>query len=254
MGRWSVVCIVAMMSVVAAGCDSNKESYAGEEASLCTIHALRSLYRGYPLLITDNIAFDGVVCSSDRYGEMRSKVALQDHTGGIMVLVDYNKLYTLHSPGDRLRVECRGLMLGGYGNSVRLGGEGYDDEEVGRLSLAEWNNHHRTVGVADQLDCSSRHIGELTSRDIATLTVIEEVRFVEAGESWGRADTTLTRHLVDIRRSEDTLRVRIAPRADFIDEPIPAGECRVRGVVDYFHDEFRLIVDSPDAVLPVVKF
>lgn len=243
---------MVLIVLFVGGC--SEEGGPKSESIPCTIHHLTSLYRGYPVVLSENLSFEAVVSANDRYGEMRSRVALQDHTGGIMVLVDHPALYKFHSPGDVVRVDCRGLVLGGYGNSVRLGGEGYDDEEVGRLSLAEWNGHHEKVGVAERLEYSSKRIGELQARDIATLAVVERVRVVEAGESWGSAEGTLTRHLVDVERESDTLCVRLSSRADFLQEIIPQGECRIRGVVDYFHDEFRLVLSSPDDVLPIEVF
>lgn len=243
---WKSKAVGLIMLLWCIGCGGVESGEA--EAEVVSIRHLQTLYRGYPLTLTDNVAIRGEVISTDRSGEFHQRLIIQDSTGGISIMIAHNRLYSLHSRGDILRVEARGLTLGGYGRSTRLGGEG-EDEQVAPLSLGEWNAHHKRVGVSPQLKITPLTIATIGAENIATLALFEGVRFVEAGEVWAEEKNATSRHIIDLNNPTDTLQVRLSGYSDFHTLTIPEGRCSVVGVVDYFNDHYQLLIDSPDAVL-----
>ena len=236
---WALALVLLLV-----GCSSR----VGGEVEVVSIRHLTSLYGGYPIEINTPVAIEGEVISTDRSGEFYQRVIVQDATGGISIMVAHKELYTLHSRGDKLRIEPLGLTLGGYGHAVRLGAEG-TNEQVAPLTPAEWNAHHTKVGVSPSLTITPLTIASIGAENIATLALFEGVRFVEAGEPWAEEKTSLSRHIVDDSHPTDTLQVRLSGYSDFHTLAIPKGRCSVVGVVDYFNDHYQLLIDSPDAVL-----
>lgn len=238
---------IVAMCLLMLGCNGTVVPSNGDTIS---ISQLRALYDGYPRLLTEGYTIEGVVISNDRHGEFRHKVVIEDSSGGVIIEVESDSLYLLHRMGDRLRVECRGLTLGGYGGSVRLGAEG-TTREVEPLSKACWKEHYYIVGTAESLPQQALSLGELAPRHLSTRLLLRSVRFVEAGEVWAPMRSDTTRHLVDCASDGDTLAVRLSGRSDFADLTIPNGECMLFGVLDCFNDNYQLLLATCDDVLPL---
>lgn len=219
------------------------------EPSLRSIASLRALYRGYPRLVTEECFIEGCVVSDDRYGQFSRRLALQDDTGGIFISIDHPQLYTLHSPGDTLRVNCLGLTIGGYGGSAMLGAEGSGQSEVTPLDMPQWMLHHTALGQGPLPAATHRTIATLGPTDMATRVRICNVEIVEAGERW--EDVALLRSfgLIDPTNEGDTLRVWLGKGGDYHNATLPYGVVDVVGVLDYFANDYQLIVASPSAVL-----
>lgn len=239
------IAYLVALTVLFVGCKSGEN---GAESRTISIRQLVALYEGYPLLITEPIAVEGVVVSDDRYGEFYNKVVVEDSTGGVTFMVDSPTLYTLHKMGDILRVDCCGLTIGGYGRAARVG-ERSSQREVEPLSVARWREQYTFVGVADSLPYRSVALGEVSAELLSTRIYLEGVRFVEAGEKWAPNSESTTRHIVDHTTGSDTLAVRLSGRSDFANEEIPEGECSLFGVLDYFNNHYQLLLASPDEVL-----
>lgn len=237
--------LVGALCLLLVGCNGAVVPSDG----VISISQLRTLYDGYPRKVTQTLAVEGVVISSDRHGEFRHRVVIEDSSGGVVFMVGSESLYALHNIGDRLRVECGGLTIGSYGGSLRLGAEGIT-HEVEPLSPARWKEHYRTVGVAESLPQHSLSLGELAPRYLSTRLLLGSVRFVEAGEEWAPMRRDTTRHLVDFATGGDTLAVRLSGSSLFADMTIPEGECTLFGVLDCFNDSYQLLLASPDDVLP----
>lgn len=242
---YTIGCLVAVLMM--AGCESE---VGGEQPPQeLSVRQIVALYEGYPRLITQPIAIEAVVVSSDRFGEFRGRVVVEDSTGGVSFVVDSDALYELHQVGDILRVDCCGLTIGAYGGSVRLGAEG-TTSEVAPLSVARWREHYSTVGVVEEEPYKCVKIGELSPSMLSTRLLLRSVRFVEAGEEWAPQRSNTTRHLVDCASEGDTLDVRLSGRSSFADQIIPEGECSLFGVLDCFNDRYQLILASSEDVLP----
>ncbi len=244
-GRFALVAL----AVVACGCSAGE---SGEEVQRLTIRALKSLYQGYPVRITEQVAVEGVVVGTDRYDELYHQLILQDHTGGVVFSIDNASLYETYSVGDSLRVGCCGLTIGGYGHSVRVGdapqGDGY---QTSPIDWTLWCSLVEYCGVGREPKPERVEIGTIGPQHISTLVRLDGVRFVEAGESLADKGVAVSRHLVSATQTEptDTLVVRASGRSDFYDMLLPVGPCSVVGIAGYFHDDYQLIITSPDDIV-----
>lgn len=241
---WSRRVLLGVLWLLMVGCERVEE---GAEA--CSIGYLRGLYRGYPVTLHEDIVVEGEVISSDRGGEFYHQLVVQDPTGGIIFSIDCDNLHELYSVGERVRVRCLGLRLGSYGRALRLGGESADGREVSPVSEADWRGRCERVGRSDKLTATTIDIGAIGPQNLSSWVRLEGVRFVEAGEVWAPDGESITRHLVSIAEPCDTLRVRLSGYSDFRQERIPEGECSVEGVLDYFSDDYQLVLHSMDSVL-----
>ena len=229
---------ILMLTVLLVGCEMGGE---GENAEVLSLRALTSRYEGYPQTITDRVVIEGEVISTDRSGENYNRVMLQDATGGVVIMVDCDTLHLLHSIGDRVRIECRGLTIGGYGRGVRLGVAG-EGEQVEALTLSDWMARSEIVGISPEVHTTPITIGTLSAVNLYTRVLLEGVRFVEAGEVWAEEKESISRHIVDTAHTTDTLQVRVSGYSEFRGERIPSGVCDVVGVVDYFGNNYQLLV------------
>lgn len=236
--------IILLAGLLPVGCVDGES--ASEEVSIAY---LRSLYRGYPVLITEPLVVRGVVVSTDRYGESYHRLTMQDHTAGVEFSVDCDHLYRHYSVGDSLRIECCGLTLGGYGRAVRVGAEPEDGYEVSDIGWSLWQGVATNYGVATvQPAARSVTIADLSAELLSQRVLLEGVRFVEAGERWAEEEgMNTTRHIVDA--ACDTLSVRTSGYSDFFHHILPEGECDVLGLLGYFGSDYQLVVFTPDDVL-----
>ena len=230
------------------GCSEDRS----EVDKTLSIRALKLLYRGYPVMITEQVAIEGVVVGTDRYDELYHQLMLQDHTGGVVFSINDARLYETYSVGDSLRVGCCGLTIGGYGHSVRVGdapqGDGY---QTSPIEWALWCSLVEHCGVGHKPKAERVEIGALDAEHISTSVRVDDVRFVEAGEPLADKSGAVSRHLVSATQAEptDTLVVRASGRSDFYDMLLPAGPCSVVGIAGYFHDDYQLLITSPDDIV-----
>lgn len=229
-----------MVLLLLVGCS---EPVADEQS--VSIGYLRGLYGGYPRTLTEDYVIEGEVVSSDRYGAFLNQLVIQDPTGGISIMIDNPALHRSYSVGDLVRVWCRGLTLGGYGGSVRLGAGPERDWEVSRLGRAEWQRCSRVVGRREEVGSITRTIASLSADDMGRLVRVCGVRVIAAGELWPASGEALNVAVVDAASPTDTLLVRIVGHKELTDEVLPTGVVDVVGVADYFAGRYQLQLSSP---------
>lgn len=87
-----------------------------------TIAQFKALYKGTPLVITDEtIILSGQVVSSDKEGNFYRSFYIQDATGGIEVKIGKTGLYNDYRVGQTIYIKPKYLCLGAYGGMVQLG-------------------------------------------------------------------------------------------------------------------------------------
>ena len=68
-----------------------------------------------------DIFIQGYVVSSDEGGNFFKSLVIQDKTGGIEIRLDKTGLYTEYPVGQKVFVDCRGLLIGDYAGYPQLG-------------------------------------------------------------------------------------------------------------------------------------
>lgn len=215
-----------------------------------SIAHVKSLYRGYPLRIDDEVEIRGVVTANDSYGAYRYTLVVQDETGGIEIKAGGDELYTLYPIGQEIRVRCQGLVLGDYGGVVSLGTVSEDEAyENGFIPEAECSRYLKKTDGLVSVYPDTLRIAEATADRVGTYVAFEEVQFIdtEIGLSWSEAESDTDRHLVD--RSGDTLLVRTSHNADFAAWTLPEGSGYIEGILSYFNGTCQLKVVVPKNVV-----
>ena len=245
----------------AAGCsvDRSADEFA---ASLdptdgrTSIAHLCSMYRYEPLVLGEELWIRGAVVSSDRGGNVRRSVFVEDSTGGIEVLVDAENLFSQLFPGDSVTLRCGGLVLGGVGGTPKLGGEPRGVSEVSHLDEVEFfdrllfEGHSATPPRVHHIK-----LKEVNHRYLGCLVCVEGVQFAdeELGAVWCGGDEPETHYLVDAEQRR--IGVRVVPSAEFAAEELPRGSGSITALLDYFGSEYQLRpVDLMDTNLTEERF
>ena len=130
--------ISCCLLLLLAGCVSKNgfdrddgESPGGDPVSVAY---LKSLYRGYPLRVTDDVELRVVVTANDAYGAFRNTLVVQDATGGIEVKVGGRDVreYDLQALRDAVAVVLQKNVLfsGTIKDNLRWGNKNATDEEL----------------------------------------------------------------------------------------------------------------------------
>lgn len=133
------------------------ESYLKEHeglVSFTTIHDLKALYKGKPLVLDGNIWIKGQIISDDRLGNVYRELYIQDETGGIDLKIGKSSLYSEYKRGQWIYVKCDGLTLGAYSGMPQLGLEAdqtsTNEYETTYIDLQAIIDGHVFKGAADK--------------------------------------------------------------------------------------------------------
>ena len=252
--------ISCCLLLLLAGCVSKNgfdrddgESPGGDPVSVAY---LKSLYRGYPLRVTDDVELRVVVTANDAYGAFRNTLVVQDATGGIEVKVGGRDLFTVFPVGQSVRIRCQGLVLGDYGGVVSLGAASDDFAyENGFIPQSVWPQFLKKQGGVTDIRPDTLVFSDLAAAWISRYVAFERVQFVDAecSENWCDTMSDTDRHLVD--PAGDTLIVRTSAKADFANWPLPSGSGYIEGILSWFNRNYQLKVVSPkNAVMELPRF
>lgn len=115
---------------------ATKESIEAEGYTFMTINEFKQqyFYNETPnpgkivkgVTITDKVALETVVISSDELGNVYRSLYVQDaegtEAGGMEIKVGKGSMYTVYKPGQKLYIKTDELILGNYRNMLGLGG------------------------------------------------------------------------------------------------------------------------------------
>ncbi len=89
-----------------------------------TIKQLKALLTasGSVAQITTDAIIKGIVIGDDKSGNLFKSIVIQDATGGILIRMEGNSLYTSYPAGQEVFVKCKGLYLGDYNRLIQIGG------------------------------------------------------------------------------------------------------------------------------------
>ena len=71
--------------------------------------------------VEDDIIVEGVVVANDESGNVYKQIIINDTTGAFVVGVNDVGLYAMLPIGQRVRIDCKGLYIGGYGKMGQIG-------------------------------------------------------------------------------------------------------------------------------------
>lgn len=204
----------------------------------------------------DSIRFDGVVCSSDKSGNIFKNVVIQatDPNGvqtALTFAVNAYDLYENFYYGQPVSVNMTGLEVGAYSGLMQVGS--ISGTSMTFMDESTFTSHVRCTAPfssARNVTITPATIPELAAAKTATdtrlewmsrLVKLDSVRFENAGQvCCGAANTN--RYIRD--KEGNRLIVRMSAYADFKDEILPFGYGCVTGILSYFGSDWQILLND----------
>ncbi len=216
---------------------------------LISYQELKAYFKGETVQIQDRVYISGYVTSSDAAGNFYSVLHLQnrskDPSDGIQLAIDQRDTYLQYPIGSHVYIDLKGLYLGHSKVGYSLGASytSFGNLSVGRLpALAVQQHLLRACEAPSALEPRTLTIAALDTAHVNTLVALQGVQLVpeEAGQPFAVAEEETLRTLQDCEGIELTL--TNSGYADFFDEPMPAGNGIVTGVVLRDKDKLSIAI------------
>lgn len=222
-----------------------------------TIRALKDKYAsviaasGEPAEIKDSVVIEGTVVGDDASGNIYKQLFIADETGGIIVSANVAGLYAYVPMGQKVRINCTGLAVGGYASQPQIGTPYLNEKygiQIGRMSESVWKKHVRIVGKPDvkaevltPLDIDGDWVSNADPAKVQPALVRVKGTFADADGKTTYAPkdpddatvTTISRRF-KISGSNVSLIVRLSVYANFATTVIPRGEVTLTGLLTYY--------------------
>ena len=201
--------------------------------------------------ITEDIVIEGVVVANDESGNVYKQFIINDETGAIVIGVNDVGLYAMVPKGQRVRIACKDLYIGGYGKMAQIGG--LYNGKVGRMNRYVYPQHIRIIGTPDlnQKELKPELIDDtyFTSANMANLAKfvrLENVSISEANgtELWAPEEKKNSSNVVErnIKMGKTTVVLRMSTYADFANEKIPTGKLNINGVMTRYNNYWQFVI------------
>ena len=201
--------------------------------------------------ITEDIVIEGVVVANDESGNVYKQFIINDETGAIVIGVNDVGLYAMVPKGQRVRIACKDLYIGGYGKMAQIGG--LYNGKVGRMNRYVYPQHIRIIGTPDlnQKEIKPELIDDtyFTSANMANLAKfvrLENVSISEANgtELWAPEEKKNSSNVVErnIKMGKTTVVLRMSTYADFANEKIPTGKLNINGVMTRYNNYWQFVI------------
>ena len=267
---------ILVLSFIAASCMNNIDEplfneppFGNNEIGVAT-HTIADLKANYATVITGNsvqqitedIIIEGVVVANDESGNVYKQFIINDATGAMVIGVNDVGLYAMVPKGQRVRIACKDLYIGGYGKMAQIGG--LYNGKVGRMNRYIYPHHVRLIGIPDptQAEMEPQVIDESfftndNKNNLAKFVRLENVSINEADgtELWAPEEKKNSSNVVErnIKMGNTKIVLRMSTYADFANEAIPTGSLNINGVMTRYNDYWQFVISHTTDIEQVVK-
>lgn len=207
--------------------------------------------------VTDEIIIEGVVVANDESGNVYKQFIINDETGAMVIGVNDVGLYAMVPIGQRVRISCKGLHIGGYGKMAQIGG--LYEGNIGRMSKYVYPKHVRLIGTPDQNQAELKpelidesFFTDDNKNNLAKFARLENVTITEADGTalWAPEELKNSSNVVErnIKIGSTKIVLRMSTYADFANEPIPTGLLNINGVMTRFNDYWQFVISSTNDI------
>ena len=203
--------------------------------------------------ITEDIIIEGVVVANDESGNVYKQFIINDETGAMVIGVNDVGLYAMVPKGQRVRIACKDLHIGGYGKMAQIGS--LYNGKVGRMNRYIYPQHVRLIGLPDptQPEMQPELINDtfFTNENMDKLAKFVRLEGVEITEADGKAlwapeelqnsSNVVERH---IKMGKTNIVLRMSTYADFANEAMPDGKLNINGVVTRFNNYWQFVISN----------
>lgn len=243
-----------------------------------TIEQLKTKYsstileNGYEQF-TEDIIIEGVVVADDKAGNVYKQFVINDETGAIIIGVNDVGLYAAFPVGQRVRIACKDLYIGGYGSLAQIGTKyfntKYSEYQIGRIAKNDFQKHIRIIGEPNlsQPEMTPMVVTEdfLANSDNKNKTPIYvELKNVSISEADGtrkfapeeeQISSTNTAVERNVYVGSEKIIFRLSTYADFANDIIPQGNFNIKGILtryrnpgDSSKDYWQFMLNSTDEI------
>ena len=246
-------------------------------AKLKEKYASTILNNGYEQF-TEDFIIEGTIVANDETGNVYKQIVVNDSTGAIIIGVDDVGMYAVLPIGQRVRINCKDLYIGGYGSLAQIGTKYYNTKyseyQIGRISKIEFQKHIRIVGRTDStqpemtpMTVTEEFLANSKNKELAPIYVeLKDVSFAEADgkrtfapeeEQISETNTAVERN---VYIGNQKVIFRLSTYADFANDIIPKGNFNITGVLTRYRnpsssskDYWQFLLTSTADIKPVTE-
>ena len=251
--------VTILLSVVLIGCNKEWDApefqvpvYNGPQPNH-TIQDIKNKHLVLDSYILDSICsydeefiVDGVVISTDEGGNFYKSIVIQDETGAIEIQMDMNGLFNFYPLGQRVIIDCRGLVVGDYNRYYQIGWI-YQKYSIGRLNSIAFNKYIHKDGLPSLENVPAPVLGTQIDfnslNDVGKLVKLENCQFDQA--SWGKPfsyNEYVTEHTLNISGVATPVVVRTSNYARFRSLKVPSSVGTIYGILTVYNDTYQLMI------------
>lgn len=231
-------------------------------------------------LFTEETIIEGVVVANDETGNVYKQIVINDETGAIIIGIDDVGIYATLPIGQRVRINCKDLYIGGYGSLAQIGAKyyntNYSEYQIGRMSKATFTDHVRLIGAPDPtqpgmtpVEITAGYLKDKGNKDLMPMyVVLKDVSFKEAdgsrlyapeSEQISETNTAVERN---VYVGGEKIIFRLSTYADFANEVMPTGKFDITGVLTRYrnpgknsdsYDYWQFLLSSTDDLKPITE-
>ena len=212
--------------------------------------------------ITEDIIIEGVVVADDAAGNVYKQIIINDPTGAMVIGINDVGLYATTPIGQRIRIDCKGLNIGGYGKMAQIGS--LYNGKVGRMSKSIYQEHVRLIGAPSMMQeelvpevIDENYFTSANMENLAKFVRLKNVSITEADgtATWAPKELKNSSNVVErkIKMGKTNLVLRMSTYADFANEVMPTGKLNVNGVLTRYNKDWQFVISSTNDIEQITE-
>lgn len=217
-----------------------------------SLDSVTGRFTGQPYQFTQNLVISAVVVGDDKSGNLYKELAIEDSTGGILLMLNGNYLYANYPVGRRLFINLKNLWVVQYDGAYELVEYINTDGTYGGIAPPLFSTFITPGKWGVAVAPIDVPINQLNNSLQGELIELDAVQFngLTAGETYANdsslASTTLT--LSDC--NSNTVAVYNSGYANFANVPVPTGNGKLLAIYSVYDGAGQLLIrDTSDVNL-----
>ncbi len=188
--------------------------------------------------ITADVYIETIVAADDKSGNFFKEIILQDHTGGIAVVLDRSDYHSEYPLGRKVFVKCRGLWIGDYNGLIQLGAFVEPDGTLGRIPSLLVRDFLIKGSYYHPVDAVTLRPGDLAFSNYRSylnrLVVIDSAEFAVPDTTYANGFLQIDRNLTVNTCQAGSIVLRTSGFSEFANTNVPDGNGRVYAILQIF--------------------
>lgn len=220
----------------------------GELTTNVSIEYIKTLYSGTSQQIIYDLAIEGIITANDAYGEFPNSVVIEDSSGAIELMCEFDCAAVGYIFGATVKVVCNGLWIGAVGGAIVLGAKPTSQSAVDEIAEEDMS-YRLQLCSNDPIIPIPKFVSiqNLTANHILRYVCIDDlytpVQATFCSRDTESGHTEHTEHtLLDSQGDEITLVVDSSVR--YADDDVPSSPTSIFAIVEYFNGEYRIRITN----------